>query len=67
MRSPGNPFVRVLPFPLAEPAPAFFITGSTDPRREDENLNRPKNVPGIAFEVVDTGEPIRPADSPCAG
>jgi hypothetical protein len=52
---------------VADNGSNFFITGSTDRRWEDENLNQLKNVPGTAFEVVDTGEPIRPADSPCAG
>ena len=36
-------------------------------RWDDENLNQLKDVPGTAFEVVDTGEPIRPASAPCAG
>ena len=31
------------------------------------DLNQLKDVPGTAFEVVDTGEPIRPAGAPCAG
>lgn len=44
----------------------WFITGSTDARWDDDNLNQIKDVPGTAFEVVDTGEPIRPAGAPCA-
>jgi fibronectin type III domain protein len=52
---------------VADNGSNWFITGSTDPRWDDENLNQLKDVPGTAFEVVDTGEPIRPADAPCAG
>ncbi len=51
---------------VADNGSNWFITGSTDRRWDDENLNQLKNVPGTAFEVVDTGEPIRPADAPCA-
>jgi hypothetical protein len=51
---------------VADNGANWFITGSTDPRWEDENLNQLKDVPGTAFDVVDTGEPIRPADAPCA-
>jgi hypothetical protein len=52
---------------VADNGSNWFITGSTDPRWDDENLSQLKAVPGTAFEVVDTGEPIRPADAPCAG
>lgn len=30
----------------------FFITGAADPRWDDEDLNRLKDVPGSAFQVV---------------
>ena len=36
----------------------WFITGAADSRWNDTDLNQLKNVPGSAFEVVDTG-PIR--------
>ncbi|MEX0665301.1 MAG: hypothetical protein WD598_11110 [Acidimicrobiia bacterium] len=36
----------------------WFITGAADSRWNDNDLNQLKNVPGAAFEVVDTG-PIR--------
>jgi Fibronectin type III domain len=52
---------------VADNGSNFFITGSTDPRWNDEDLNQLKDVPGEAFEVVDTGEPIRPSNAPCAG
>jgi hypothetical protein len=51
---------------VADNGSNFFITGSTDRRWNDDNLNQLKEVPGTAFEVVNTGEPIRPADAPCA-
>jgi hypothetical protein len=51
---------------VADNGSNWFITGATDARWDDENLNQLKDVPGAAFEVVDTGEPIRPAAAPCA-
>ncbi len=51
---------------VADNGSNWFITGSTDRRWDDENLGELKSVPGTAFEVVDTGEPIRPPDAPCA-
>jgi hypothetical protein len=52
---------------VADNGSNWYITGSTDTRWDDENLNQLKDVPGTAFEVVDTGQPIRPASAPCAG
>jgi hypothetical protein len=52
---------------VADNGSNWYISGSTDPRWDDENLDQLKDVPGTAFEVVDTGEPIRPAGAPCAG
>jgi Fibronectin type III domain len=52
---------------VADNGSNWYITGSTDARWDDENLNQLKDVPGTAFEVVDTGQPIRPASAPCAG
>jgi hypothetical protein len=34
----------------------WFITGATDTRWNDDDLNQLKAVPGTAFEVVDTGQ-----------
>jgi hypothetical protein len=39
----------------------WFITGSTDRRWDDENLNQLKDIPGSAFEVVASG----PETTPC--
>jgi hypothetical protein len=33
----------------------WFITGAADVRWDDDDLGQLKNVPGSAFEVVDTG------------
>ena len=51
---------------VADNGSNWYISGSTDPRWDDDDLNHLKEVPGTAFEVVDTGEPIRPAGAPCA-
>ena len=40
----------------------FFLTGATDPRWDDDDLNRLKDVPGRAFVVVDSKAPVR---TPC--
>jgi hypothetical protein len=40
---------------VADNGSNFFITGATDTRWNDTDLNQLKNVPGSAFEVVDTG------------
>ncbi len=50
---------------VADNGSNWCISGSTDPRWDDDNLNQLKDVPGAAFEVVGTGEPIRPAGAPC--
>jgi hypothetical protein len=52
---------------VADNGSNWYVSGSTDPRWDDENLDQLKDVPGTAFEVVDTGQPIRPSDAPCAG
>ncbi len=36
----------------------WYITGAADPRWDDDDLNQLKNVPGSAFEVVETGEAL---------
>jgi hypothetical protein len=52
---------------VADNGSNWYISGSTDARWDDENLDQIKDVPGTAFEVVDTGQAIRPAGAPCAG
>ena len=44
---------------VADNGSSWYITGATDTGWDDEDLNQLKGVPGSAFEVVDTGEPIR--------
>jgi hypothetical protein len=43
---------------LADNGGGWFISGATDPRWDDDDLDQLKTVPGSAFEAVDTG-PIR--------
>ncbi|MBE2184950.1 MAG: hypothetical protein IAE89_16085 [Anaerolineae bacterium] len=43
---------------VADNGTSWFISGATDPRWDDDDLNQLKEVPGSAFEVVDTGESI---------
>jgi len=43
---------------VADNGSDWFITGSHDPRWDDEALGDLKRIPGGAFEVVDTGEPV---------
>lgn len=45
---------------VADNGSSWFITGAADARWDDDDLNQLKTVPGAAFEVVDTGEPLRP-------
>ncbi|HKA03265.1 MAG TPA: hypothetical protein VKD67_03020, partial [Acidimicrobiales bacterium] len=40
---------------VADNGSNWFITGAADPRWDDDNLDQLKQVPGSAFEVVDTG------------
>lgn len=44
----------------ADNGTSWFITGATDTRWDDEDLDQLKTVPGSAFEVVYTGEILRP-------
>jgi hypothetical protein len=41
---------------VADNGTSWFITGATDSRWNDEDLDQLKTVPGSAFEAVDTGE-----------
>lgn len=45
---------------VADNGTSWFITGASDPRWDDDDLNQLKTVPGSAFEVVDTGELVTP-------
>ena len=44
---------------VADNGTSWFITGATDPRWDDDDLNQLKDVPGNAFEVVQTGTIIK--------
>ncbi len=45
---------------VADNGSNYFISGATDSRWNDTDLNQLKNVPGSAFEVVNTGSIIKP-------
>jgi hypothetical protein len=40
---------------VADNGSSWYISGATDPRWDDNNLNELKSVPGSAFQVVETG------------
>jgi hypothetical protein len=40
---------------VADNGSNWYVTGASNPRWNDDDLNQLKNVPGSAFEVVDTG------------
>ena len=40
---------------VADNGSNWYITGATDPRWNDDDLNQLKRVPASAFEVVETG------------
>ena len=44
---------------VADNGSSWFITGATDPRWNDNDLNQLKTVPGKAFEVVNAGTIIK--------
>lgn len=44
---------------VADNGTSWFITGATDSRWDDDDLNQLKTVPGAAFEVVTTGTIIK--------
>lgn len=44
---------------VADNGTSWFISGATDARWDDEDLNQLKTVPGDAFEAVETGEIVR--------
>ena len=41
---------------VADNGTSWFISGATDSRWIDDDLNQLKTVPGTAFEVVKTGD-----------
>ncbi len=45
---------------VADNGTSWFITGATDTRWDDEDLDQLEDVPGSAFEVVMTGELVTP-------
>lgn len=45
---------------VADNGSSWFITGATDPRWNDDDLDQLKQVPGSAFEVVQLGTIIGP-------
>jgi hypothetical protein len=44
---------------VADNGTSWFITGATDSRWDDDDLNQLKEVPGDAFEVVESGPIVR--------
>jgi hypothetical protein len=49
---------------VADNGSNWFITGAADSRWSDNDLNQLKNVPGTAFEVVNTGERLHTPSNP---
>jgi hypothetical protein len=45
---------------VADNGTSWFISGATDPRWNDTDLNQLKSVPGNAFEAVQTGPVVVP-------
>lgn len=45
---------------VADNGSSWFISGATDARWNDEDLDQLKSIPGNAFEVVQTGTIVRP-------
>jgi hypothetical protein len=45
---------------VADNGTSWYITGATDSRWNDDDLNQLKTVPGSAFEVVQSGPLIKP-------
>ncbi len=43
---------------VADNGSNWYISGAQDTRWDDDDLNQLKNVPGSAFEVVNTGEAL---------
>ena len=45
---------------LADNGSSWFITGTSHPNFDDEDLDQLKRVPAMAFEAVDTGPLVMP-------
>lgn len=45
---------------VADNGSNYYISGATDSRWNDDDLNQLKTVPGSAFEVVNTGSIVKP-------
>jgi hypothetical protein len=43
---------------VADNGSDWYVSGAPDPRWSDDNLGDMKDIPGDAFEVVDTGEGV---------
>jgi hypothetical protein len=43
---------------VADNGADWYISGAPDPRWDDDRLGDLKDVPGSAFEIVETGEPV---------
>ena len=43
---------------VADNGSDWYVSGAPDPRWSDDNLVDLGRIPGSAFEVVDTGDPI---------
>lgn len=51
---------------LADNGSSWFISGTSDPRWDDDDLGQLKQVPGSAFEAVETGPIKRSPDTSAA-
>jgi hypothetical protein len=45
---------------IADNGSNFYISGTSDRRWDDENLNQLKTIPGNQFEVVRSAAPVHP-------
>ena len=45
---------------LADNGSSWYVSGAPDPRWSNDQLHALQQVPGSAFEVVDTSKPPRP-------
>jgi hypothetical protein len=43
---------------VADNGSDWYVSGAPDPRWDDDRIGDLKDIPGDAFEVVDTGEPV---------
>ena len=45
---------------VADNGSDWYVSGAPDPRWNDDALGDMKQIPGDAFEVVYTGDPVAP-------